>query len=161
MKINVALSIIFFMSGCATAQNNIEPCDSWETIFHAPKNYSGKEVILQGTFSAEFEVCVLRSLDKKYELWVAPSDAEPTLCTFEQAVSRPIHQWAKIKGVFNYGASYGHLGTYSAAIANAQIVLVTPKNGKSLKATECNPQAGRPSPLGVFRSTQPAKQIRS
>lgn len=125
MKRKVALSVLLLLGGCATAQSKVEPCNSWGAIFHAPNDYNGQEVVLHGWFSAEFEVCALRSRDGKHELWVAPSDAEPALCTLEQAVLRPVHGWAKVKGVFNYGASYGHLGTYSAAIANAQIVFAS------------------------------------
>lgn len=133
MKRSIALGALLLssLSGCATAQSSVQSCSSWSDLFDSPKEHNGKEVVLYGWFSAEFEVCALNSPDGKHELWIVPSDSEPTLCTLEQAVSRPVHQWAEVRGVFNHGASYGHLGTYSAAMANAKIVFVSSKTGSA------------------------------
>lgn len=130
MRETTRLSIFFLLllSGCATAQGDLKFCDSWSGLYDSLEQQDGQEVVLYGWFSAEFEVCALRSPDGKHELWVVPADNEPTLCTLEQAVLDPIHEWAEVTGVFKYGASYGHLGTYSAALANAKIDLAASKN---------------------------------
>lgn len=143
MKRSIALGalLLSLLGSCATAQSNAQSCNSWSDVFESPEKHNGKEVVLYGWFSAEFEVCALNSQDGKHELWVVPSDAEPTLCTLEQAVSKPIHHWAEVKGVFNHGASYGHLGTYSAAIANAKIVLASSEAGSA-----CAKDGEKPAP---------------
>ena len=138
-SIPMGVLLVSLFTGCATAQSDAQFCNSWSAVFDAPEKHDGQEIVLYGWFSAEFEVCALNSPDWKHELWVVPSDAEPTLCTLEQAVSRPVHQWAEVRGVFNHGASYGHLGTYSAAIAKAKIHFASSKSGSACAKGGNNP----------------------
>ncbi len=130
MRIGLHLLLISMLVGCAGTRGGIRTCDSWDELFNSPKAHDGREVALYGWFSAQFEACVLGSPDGKHEVWIVPSDAEPTLCTLKQAVSEPVNQWAEVTGVFNYGASYGHLGSYKAALAKAKTSAVSSKPGK-------------------------------
>ena len=95
---------------------------NWDSLFENPKSHVGKKIALYGTFRADFEVCSLTAMNGEHDVWIAPSSRAGDLCSLEQATQRPITEKpAVVVGYFNYGANYGHLGTYRAALGDADI----------------------------------------
>lgn len=117
--------IMGVMLGCASTNAVSKvPCVEWSELEANPMQFNGKEISLVGYFDAEFEVCSLRPEERvsMIDIWVMPT-SESDICSLKQATERPLSSAAMITGTFHFGARYGHLGTYNAAIAGAHVQL--------------------------------------
>jgi hypothetical protein len=104
---------------------------TFDALFASPEKYSGKDIVIEGFYFQGFEVDVLseRLVPSGYAeghfvpegrmMWVEggmPQNIYEQLR--EQEMMGPLERYGKVrvKGKFQYGGQYGHLGSYNAQI---------------------------------------------
>ncbi|MFC1967859.1 hypothetical protein ACFLVX_00500 [Chloroflexota bacterium] len=125
------LSIIGLTIGCGGERATEMHDATLEQLFTNPDNYDGKQVIIEGFYFHGFETLVLSErleysgyaeghiVPKGKMLWVEggiPKEIYDKLK--QQQMMGPSERYGKlrIKGKYEYGGKYGHLGAYSSQI---------------------------------------------
>jgi hypothetical protein len=122
--------------GCTAEAKEV----TFDQLFANPGKYSGSNIILEGFYFHGFEVIVLSErleysgyaeghlVPKGRMLWVEggiPMEIYERL--HQQQMMGPTERYGKVKirGTFEYGAKYGHLGGYNAQITPAEVELLS------------------------------------
>jgi len=126
--------IALLVSGCSN--QGIDKETTFEQLFTNPSQYTGKDITLEGFVFLGFEIMVI-SEELKYSgyadghlipsgrmLWIeggVPADIYNGL--YIQNMMGPSERYGKIqiKGIFEYGEQYGHLGGYEFQITPQEI----------------------------------------
>jgi hypothetical protein len=139
-RIILSLGLIgLLFTGCANKDSSSSVEISFEQLFSNLDNYNGQHIAIKGFVFLGFEAMVL-SKELKYSgyaeghlipsariLWVGggvPPDIYDNL--YEQNMMGPSERYGKtlIKGIFQYGGQYGHLGAYEYQITPTDIQLL-------------------------------------
>ena len=132
--------IALLASGCANQGSDRGMEVTFEQLLSNPNQYNGKQITIEGFVFLGFEVIVLSEelqcsgYDKGHlipsgtMLWIEggiPTDIHDEL--YEQHMMGPSERYGKvlIKGIFQYGGQYGHLGAYEYQITYSEIQLLT------------------------------------
>jgi len=112
---------------------------TFEQLFSSPEQFHGKDIILEGFYFHGFEVIVLaESLEysgyaeghlvpRGRMLWIEGSiPLEIYNQLYQQQMMGPDERYGKIKvkGKFEYGGQYGHLGGYNSQITPSQVEIL-------------------------------------
>ena len=113
---------------------------TFEQLLSSPNNYKGKEITIEGFIFLGFETMVL-SEELKHSgyaeghlipgvtmLWIEggiPIDIHDEL--YEQHMVGPSERYGKVlvRGIFQHGGQYGHLGAYRYQISPLEIQLLS------------------------------------
>ena len=136
-RIIISVSLIaLLLTGCANKYSDEDVEVSFEQLFSNPSQYNGKHIAIKGFVFLGFETMVI-SEELKYSghaeghlipsgrmLWVEggiPTDIYDKL--YEQDMMGPTERYGKIsvKGIFEYGGQYGHLGAFKYQITPSEI----------------------------------------
>ena len=108
-------------------------------LFSSPDRYNGRSILLEGFFFHGFETIVLSEKleysgraeehlwPQGQKIWIEGSIPKGIYDQLhEQEMLGPIERYGKlrIEGAFEYGASYGHLGGYSAQVVLSEVELL-------------------------------------
>jgi len=113
---------------------------TFEQLFSSPKQFHGKNIILEGFYFHGFEVIVLAEcleysgyaeghlVPRGKMLWVEggiPLEIYNQL--YQQQMMGPDERYGKlkVKGKFEYGGQYGHVGAYNYQITPSQVELLS------------------------------------
>ncbi len=113
---------------------------TFEQLFSSPEQFHGKDIILEGFYFQGFETVVLAEsleysgyaeghlIPKGRMLWVEggiPLEIYNQL--YQQQMMGPTERYGKIKvkGKFEYGGQYGHVGGYNYQITPSQVELLS------------------------------------
>jgi hypothetical protein len=139
MLYRIIISVILIallLTGCANNHSGKDVEVSFEQLFSNPGQYNGKHIAIKGFVFLGFETMVI-SEELKYSghaeghlipsgrmLWVEggiPTDIYDKL--YKQDMMGPIERYGKIsvKGTFEYGGQYGHLGAFKYQITPSEI----------------------------------------
>ena len=127
------LLIIGMVIGCREEQV------TFDQLFSNPNQYNGKYLTIEGFFFGGFEVIVLSEnleysgyaeghlVPKGRMIWIEggiPREVHDAL--YQQQMMGPTERYGKVrlKGKFEYGAKYGHLGGYSSQIIPSEVELL-------------------------------------
>ena len=108
-------------------------------LFANPDKYSGNEITIEGFYFHGFEVIVLSEsleysgyaqghlIPKGKMMWVEggiPKEVYDKL--YQQQMMGPLERYGKVrvKGKFEYGGKYGHIGAYSSQIVPLEVELL-------------------------------------
>ena len=122
------------MSGCAI-KNEV----TFEKLFSNPQKYNGKSIVFEGFYFQGFESNLLcegigpsgyaegHLTPKGNFLWVEgglPLEIYNQL--YQQNMMGPSERFGKvrIKGIFNYGGKFGHMGAFSYQITLSEVELL-------------------------------------
>ena len=112
---------------------------TFEQLFSSPEQFHGKDIILEGFYFGGFEVIVLAErleysgyaeghlVPKGRMLWIEGSiPLEIYNQLYHQQMMGPDERYGKIKvkGKFEYGGQYGHLGGYNSQITPSQVEIL-------------------------------------
>ena len=113
---------------------------AFSELFANPDRYNGRDIVLTGFYFNGFEITVLseeleftgsaegRLWPRGQMVWIAdnliPREVYDQL--YQQELIGPIERYGKlrIKGRFDYGERYGHLGSFSAQIVPLEVELL-------------------------------------
>jgi len=112
---------------------------TFEQLFLAPEQYSGKDIVIEGYYYQGWETIVLceelvysgkapgHLIPKGKMLWIengVPREIYDS--AYQQQMMGPLEHYAKvrIKGKFEYGGKYGHLGGFDSQIIPSEVALV-------------------------------------
>ena len=127
--------ILLSLPGCGSSGQSI----TFDQLFADQDKYNGKQVIIEGFYFHGWEVILLcerleysgyaegeLAPNGRY-LWIEggiPKEVYDKL--YQQEVMGPLEHYGKvrIKGKFEYGAQYGHLGAYSSQIVPSEVELL-------------------------------------
>jgi len=135
----LSLAVLIF-SGCLTKEPHPTPQPvTFEQLFSNLDHYNGKDIIIEGFYFHGFEIIVLsENLDysgyaqghlipKGEMLWVEGGIAKEVYDSlYEQLMMGPSERYGKIRirGIFEYGEKYGHLGQYDYQIIPLQVEIL-------------------------------------
>jgi len=136
--LSVSLIALLF-TGCANKDSSSGVEVSFEQLFSNPGHYNGQHIAIKGFVFLGFETMVL-SEELKYSgyaeghlipsgrmLWVE-GGIPPAIYDnlYEQNMMGPSERYGKtlVKGTFQYGGQYGHLGAYEYQITPTEIQLL-------------------------------------
>jgi hypothetical protein len=131
----LSVVILALLPGCDTAVQGI----TIDQLFADQDKYNGEQVIIEGFYFHGWEVIILceRLEYSGYAegqltpdgqcLWIEggiPKEVYDKL--YQQDMMGPQERYGKvrIKGKFEYGAQYGHLGAYSSQIVPSEVELL-------------------------------------
>jgi hypothetical protein len=123
--------------GCTN--QDIDKETTFEQLFSNPSQFSGKDITLRGYVFLGFEIMVISEgleysgfaeehlIPSGRMLWIeggVPTDIYNEL--LKQTVMGPLERYGKVlvKGIFEYGEQYGHLGGYEYQITPRVIQLL-------------------------------------
>ena len=133
--VSISLTALLVV-GCTNQNVDQENRITFEQLFSNPSQYNGKDISIEGFVFLGFEIMVI-SEELKYSgyaeghlipsgrmLWIeggVPTDIYDGLS--EQNMMGPTERYGKIliKGIFEYGEQYGHLGGYESQITPKEI----------------------------------------
>jgi len=112
---------------------------TFDQLFSNPNQYNGKYLTIEGFFFGGFEVIILSKnleysgyaeghlVPKGRMVWIEggiPREVYDAL--YQQQMMGPTERYGKVrlKGKFEYGAKYGHLGGYSSQIIPSEAGLL-------------------------------------
>ncbi|MHC4310561.1 MAG: hypothetical protein ACYSSN_11500 [Planctomycetota bacterium] len=112
---------------------------TFEQLFSAPEEYGGKDIVIEGYYYQGWETIVLceelvysgnapgHLIPKGKMLWIengVPREIYDS--AYQQQMMGPLERYARvrIKGKFEYGGKYGHLGGLDSQIIPSEVVLV-------------------------------------
>ena len=137
----IATSLIaLLVSGCTNGDLTKSTSISFEKLLSNPNQYNGKEITIEGFVFLGFETMVLTEKLKhsgyaeghlipgERMLWIEggiPTDIHDKL--HEQHMMGPLERYGRalVKGIFQYGGQYGHLGAYRYQISPSEIQLLS------------------------------------
>jgi len=132
--------VALLISGCTNLEAPVEAEEvSFDRLFCNPNQYNGKRIIMEGFYFSGFEIVVLSEglqysgyseghlIPKGRILWIEggiPREIYDKL--YGQDAMGPSERYGKlkVKGVFEYGGEYGHLGGYNYQIIPSEIELL-------------------------------------
>ncbi len=136
-RIVISASLIALLfTGCANQDSDKGVEVSFKRLLASPSQYNGKHIAIEGFVFLGFETMVLGE-ELKYSgyaeghltpgeriLWIEggiPIDIYDKL--YEQNMMGPSERYGKIlvKGTFEYGGQYGHLGAFKYQIVPSEI----------------------------------------
>ena len=132
--------IALLISGCTPGGSGKGASVNFEKLLSNPNQYNGKEIAIEGFIFLGFETMVLSEELKKSGyaeghlipgermLWIEggiPTDIHDKL--YGQQTMGPSERYGKVlvKGIFQYGGQYGHLGAYEYQISPSEIQLLS------------------------------------
>ena len=133
------LLVVVVSASCGVGTGEAEEV-TFDQLFANPDKYNGSTIILEGFYFHGFEVIVLSErleysgyaeghlVPRGRMLWVEggiPMEIYERLD--QQQMMGPTERYGKVKirGTFEYGAKYGHLGGYNAQITPAEVELLS------------------------------------
>lgn len=136
LVITVVLGLLLLIAGCNENQAPEVKEVTFNQLFADPDKYNSNEIIIEGFYFHGFEVIVLSEslefsgyaqghlIPEGKMIWVEggiPQEVYDKL--YQQQMMGPLERYGKVrvKGKFEYGAEYGHLGAYSAQIVPSEI----------------------------------------
>ena len=136
LVVTVVLGLLLLIAGCNENQAPEVEEVTFDQLFADPDKYNSNEITIEGFYFHGFEVIVLsESLESSgyaqghpipegKMVWVEggiPQEVYDKL--YQQQMMGPLEHYGKVrvKGKFEYGAEYGHLGAYSAQIVPSEI----------------------------------------
>jgi len=144
MKINsliLMLSLtVLVCSGCVTKEPYPTPQQTtFDQLSSNPKQYNGRDIIIDGFYFQGFEVVVLSEnlvysgyaqghlVPEGTMIWIEggiPKEVYDSL--YEQHMMGPSERYGKIRirGKFEFGEKFGHLGQYDYQIIPLQVELL-------------------------------------
>lgn len=123
------------IGGCQGEPQAKEQAVTFAQLFSSPERYNGQYIILEGFYFSGFEVSVLSEIleysgyaeghlvPKGRMIWVEGGIAKEVYDQlYEQQMMGPSERYGKIRvrGKFEYGGEYGHLGGYKYQIIPSQ-----------------------------------------
>ncbi|MFC1958727.1 hypothetical protein ACFLV6_02295 [Chloroflexota bacterium] len=134
------LSLAGFMLGCGDQQAVVVQEVTFEQLFLAPNQYSGKDIVIEGYYYQGWETIVLSKklvysgyatghlIPDGEMLWIekgVPKEIYDS--AYQQQMMGPLERYGKVRitGRFEYGDKYGHVGAYSSQILPLDVKLVT------------------------------------
>ena len=125
--------------GCSEEQATKVQDVTLEQLFANPNKYNGKQVIVEGFYFHGFEVIVLSErleysgyaeghlVPKGSMIWISegiPREVYDKL--YQQEMMGPSERYGRvrIKGRFEYGGKYGHIGAYDSQVVPSEIELL-------------------------------------
>ena len=144
MRINLlvlTLSLIILVCfGCVNKESHPTPQQvTFEQLSTNPQQFNGRDVIIEGFYFQGFEVVVLSEnliysgyaqghiIPEGTMLWIEggiPKEIDDSL--YEQYMMGPSERYGKIKvrGKFEFGERYGHLGQHNCQIIPVEVELI-------------------------------------
>lgn len=136
LVVPVALGLLLLIAGCNENQAPKVQEVTFNQLFADLDKYNGNEITIEGFYFHGFEVIVLSEslessgyaqghlIPKGKMVWVEggiPKEVYDKL--YQQQMMGPLERYGKVrvKGKFEYGAEYGHLGAYSAQIVPSEV----------------------------------------
>lgn len=136
LVVTVVLGLLLLIAGCNENQAPEVEEVTFNQLFADPDKYNSNEIIIEGFYFHGFEVIVLSEslefsgyaqghlIPEGKMVWVEggiPQEVYDKL--YQQQMMGPLERYGKVrvKGKFEYGAEYGHLGAYSAQIVPSEI----------------------------------------
>jgi hypothetical protein len=133
------LSIIGLTIGCSEEQATKVREVTFDQLFTNPDQYNGRYVIIEGFYFSGFEVIVLSEkleysgyaeghlVPKGRMVWIEggiPKEVYDKL--YQPQMMGPWERYGKIrvKGKFEYGAKYGHIGAYNSQVVPLEVELL-------------------------------------
>lgn len=132
-------SIIGLTIGCSKEQAAEVQVVNFGQLLTSPEQYNGQDVTIEGFFFHGFEIAVLSEnleysgyaeghlVPKGKMLWIEGAISKEVYDRlYKQEMMGPTERYGKImlKGKFEYGAKYGHLGAYGAQIVPSEVELL-------------------------------------
>lgn len=136
LVVTVELGLLLLIAGCNENQAPEVAEVTFNQLFADPDKYNSNEIIIEGFYFHGFEVIVLSEslefsgyaqghlIPEGKMVWVEggiPQEVYDKL--YQQQMMGPLERYGKVrvKGKFEYGAEYGHLGAYSAQIVPSEM----------------------------------------
>jgi hypothetical protein len=136
LVVTVVLGLLLLIAGCNENQAPEAEEVTFNQLFADPDKYNSNEITIEGFYFDGFEVIVLSEsvefsgyaqghlIPEGKMVWVEgeiPQEVYDKL--YQQQMMGPLERYGKVrvKGKFEYGAEYGHLGAYSAQIIPSEI----------------------------------------
>jgi len=133
------LSVIGLIAACNENQAPKVQEVTFDQLFANLDKYSGNEITIEGFYFHGFEVIVLSEsleysgyaqghlIPKGKMMWVEggiPKEVYDKL--YQQQMMGPLERYGKVrvKGKFEYGGKYGHIGAYSSQIVPLEVELL-------------------------------------
>ena len=134
-----SLLIIGLTIGCSEERANGVQEVTFEQLFLSPDQYSGKDIEIEGYYYQGWETIVLSEelvysgyapghlIPDGKTLWIekgVPKDIYDS--AYQQQMMGPLERYGKvrIKGIFEYGDKYGHVGAFSSQILPSDVELL-------------------------------------
>ena len=112
---------------------------TFEQLFSALEEYSGKDIVIEGYYYQGWETIVLceelvysgkapgHLIPNGKMLWIengVPREIYDS--AFQQQMMGPLERYAKVRieGTFEYGGKYGHLGGFDSQVIPSEVALV-------------------------------------
>jgi len=138
-KCVVLISVLLLsIAGLTLGCNNKEVSNevNFEQLFANPEVYNGQDITIEGFYFQSWEAMLFceeleyfngHMVTRGRHIWIdggVPREVYDNAYT--QQVSGQLQRYAKvmIKGIFEYGGKYGHVGAYSANIIPSEVVLI-------------------------------------
>ena len=132
--------VVLSASGCASGNSGNGASVTFEQLLSNPSKYNGKDITIEGFLFLGFETMVLSEelkhsgyaeghlIPGEIMLWIEggiPTGIHDNL--HEQHTMGPAERYGKVlvRGTFQYGGQYGHLGAYKYQISPSQIQLIS------------------------------------
>ena len=130
------LSIVGLTIGCSKEQAAEVQVVDFDQLLTSPEQYNGQDVTIEGFFFHGFEIVVLSEyleysgyaeghlVPKGKMLWIEGGISKEVYDRlYKQEMMGPTERYGKImlKGKFEYGGKYGHLGAYSSQIVPSEV----------------------------------------
>lgn len=142
LVLSISLTIVVALIGGCVGKGEVTDRQkvTFDQLFSNPEEYHGRYITLEGFYFHGFEVIVL-SEDLRYSgyaeghlipqgkmLWIEggiPQEIYNQL--YQQQMMGPTERYGKIrvKGKFEYGGQYGHLGQYNYQITPSEVELIS------------------------------------
>jgi len=137
----IAISLVtLLVTGCTDLGSTNGASVTFKQLLADPNHFNGKEITIEGFVFLGFEIIVLSEelnpsgyaeghlIPGERMLWIEggiPTDIHDEL--YEQRMMGPSERYGKVlvKGVFQYGGQYGHLGAYQYQISPSEIQLLS------------------------------------
>ena len=130
------LSIIGLTIGCSKEQATEVQVVNFDQLLTSPEQYNGQDVTIEGFFFHGFEIVVLSEnlgysgyadghlVPKGKMLWIEGAISKEVYDRlYIQEMMGPTERYGKIllKGKFEYGGEYGHLGAYNSQLVPSEV----------------------------------------
>ncbi|MFC1980338.1 hypothetical protein ACFLVS_05810 [Chloroflexota bacterium] len=143
------LLLVGFMLGCNRQQAAEVQEITFEQLFLAPDQYSGKDIVIEGYYYQGWETIVLSEklvysgyapghlIPDGEMLWIeqgVPKEIYDN--AYQQQMMGPLERYAKVRitGKFEYGGKYGHLGGYDQQITPTETIILPWSSPASVKS---------------------------
>ena len=139
LVVTVVLGLLLLIAGCNENQAPKVQEVTFDQLFADLDKYNGNEITIEGFYFHGFEVIVLSEslessgyaqghlIPKGKMMWVEggiPKEVYDKL--YQQQMMGPLERYGKVrvKGKFEYGGKYGHIGAYSSQIVPLEVELL-------------------------------------